>query len=116
MEQYHKEFYEFQDFWFDEDKRNTVVTNSEMMQTIKLQSDRQAAKLKLIVDTLTAHKLWPPVTTPDSSREICPNFPKWKSSSTTASSSKRRRIIATEEDPSRLHQSGVADQGTISLL
>ena len=51
MEQYHKEFYEFQDFWFDEDKHNTVVINSEMMQTIKLQSDRQAAKLKLIVDT-----------------------------------------------------------------
>ncbi len=76
MEQYHKEFYEFQDFWFDEDKRNTVVTNSEMMQTIKLQSDLQAAKLKLIVDTLTAHKLWPPVTTPDNARETYPNFPK----------------------------------------
>ena len=115
MEQYQKELYEFQDYWFDEDKRNTVVTNAEMMQTIKLQSDRQAAKLKLIVDTLTTHKLWPPLTTADSTREMYPNFPKWKSSDTTASSSKRRRTT-TEEDPSRLHQSGVADHETISLL
>ncbi len=115
MEQYHKEFHEFQDYWFDEDKHNAVVTNAEMMQTIKLQCDRQAAKLKLMVDTLTTHKLWPPLSTADSPREMYPNFPKWRSSDTTASSSKQRRTTI-EDDPSRIHQSGVADHETISLL
>ncbi len=115
IEAYHKEFYDFEDYWLNEDERQIVATNAETLQSIKLQCDRQAAKIKLMVDTLTTHKLWPPTPTAENSKETYPNFPKWKSSDTAASSSKRRRTTH-DEDSRRLHQTGVADNDTICLL
>ena len=115
IEAYHKEFYDFQDYWFNEDEHQIVAINAEMLQSIKLQYDRQAAKIKLMVDTLTTHKLWPPTPTAENPKEPYPYFPKWKSSDTTASSSKRRRTTR-DEDSRRLHQTGVADSDTICLL
>ena len=80
IEDYHKEFYDFQDYWFNEDEHQIVSTNAETLQSIKLQCDRQAAKIKLIVDTMTTHKLWPPTPTAENPKELYPHFPKWKPS------------------------------------
>ena len=120
---YHKEFYEFQDYWFDEDEHQIVSTNAETIQAVKLRCDRQAVQIQKILSTLQTHKLWPPLPKDDAPKEPYPYFPKWKTpeqtSDTTASSSKRRRTTR-EEDPRRMHQVGVADTpretDTISLL
>ena len=123
IEDYHKEFYDFQDYWFNEDEHQIVSTNTETMQTIKLRCDRQAVQIQKILDALKTHKQWPPLPTAETSKEPYPYFPKWKTSEqtseTTASSSKRRRTTR-EEDLRRLHQAGVADvqcrMDTISVL
>ncbi len=123
IDDYHKEFYDFQDYWFNEDERQIVSTNAETMQTIKLRCDRQAVQIQKILDALKTHKLWPPLPPAETSKEPYPYFPKWKTSEqtsdTTASSSKRRRTTR-EEDPRRMHQARVADapckMDTISLL
>ncbi len=115
IEDYHKEIYDFQDYWFNEDEHQIVSTNAETLQAIKLRCNRQAAKIEHIVDTLTTHKLWPPTSTAENPKEPYPYFPKWKPSETTASSSKRPRTTR-DEDPRRLHQTGVADSDTICLL
>ena len=115
IEDYHKEFYEFHDYWFDEDEHQIVATNVETLQAIKLQCDRQAVKIQQIIDTLTAHKIWPPTPTAEHSKGPYPYFPKWKPPDSTASSSKRRRTTR-DDDTGRLHQTGVADSETISLL
>ena len=123
LDGYHKEFYEFQNYWFNEDEHQIVSTNAETLQSIKLQCDRQAVQIQKILDALKTHKLWPPLPTADPTKEPYPYFPKWKTpeqtSDTTTSSSKRRRTTR-EEDPRRMHQVGVADTpcktDTISLL
>ncbi len=119
IEDYHKEFYAFQDYWFNEDEHQIVSTNAETLQAIKLRCDRQAVQIQKIIDTLTTHQLWPPGTSAETSKEPYPYFPKWKSSDTTASSSRKRRTTR-EEDTRRLHQTGVADvqcsKDTICLL
>ena len=109
---YHKEFYEFQDYWFDEDEHQIVSTNAETIQAVKLRCDRQAVQIQQILSTLQTHKLWPPPSKDDTPKGPYPHFPKWKTreqtSDTTASSSKRRRPTR-DEDPRRMHQAGVAD-------
>ena len=130
MDTYHKEFYEFQDYWFNEDEQQIVSTNNELeqqqqqqtIQTIKLLCDRQAVQIHKIFEALRTHKLWPPPPSTEASKEPYPYFPKWKTpeqtSDTTASSSKRRRTIR-DDDTKRMHQAGVADSqprtDTISL-
>ena len=123
METYHKEFYEFQDYWFNEDEQQIVSTNTETIQTIKILCDRQAVQTHKIFETLRTHKLWPPLPSTEAPKEPYPYFPKWKTpeqtSDATASSSKRRRTTR-DEDTKRMHQAGVADSqcktDTISLL
>lgn len=114
VEAYHKELYDFQDFWFDEDEHQTVVTNHENIQSIKLQLERQNAKLTLVVDTLTQHKMWPDTSHTEAPKTPYPNFPKWKKTETSSTSSRKRRSTQ-ETDPARLHQTGVADSEPINL-
>ena len=52
MDTYHKEFYEFQDYWFNEDEQQIVSTNTETIQTIKLLCDRQAVQIHKIFEAL----------------------------------------------------------------
>ena len=90
---YHKEFYEFQDYWFDEDEHQIVSTNAETIQAVKLRCDRQAVQIQKIQSILQTHKLWPPLPKEDAPKGPYPYFPKWKTpeqtSDTTASSSQK---------------------------